>query len=73
MLGIGGFDRSRSRKTSGAHRKAPNSCESGYQECFTALIVRHALKLQRWDGALVEEWSNTQRPLRLCGLCVEWV
>ena len=31
------FARSRSRKTSGAHRKTPNSSESGYKKCFTAL------------------------------------
>ena len=33
----GAFDRSRSRKTSGAHRKTPNSCKSGYKKCSTAL------------------------------------
>ena len=38
----GAFDRSRSRKTSCAHRKTPNSCEFGYK-CFTALRVGFTL------------------------------
>jgi hypothetical protein len=34
------FSRSWRRKTSGISGKRPNSCESGYKECFTALPFR---------------------------------